>query len=189
MRKAVKNFNISLELAMKENLLGVLAGDVAYTIGAGAGVHLRFRKDEMVTQKKDEDGSSVEKWRMTIDDVAFTDYNGDRRTDLDSEVQSLFTAWNLEEQQEHTDDDTHITLSYVARSDREMQFSHMALVSLLNWELPHEQQLNWRHILYKAQVTANITNFSAVLNTALHQKVVRHIIHPLPHSMPHFVSP
>jgi hypothetical protein len=138
MRKAVKNFNISLELAMKENLLGVLAGDVAYKIGAGAGMHLRFRKDEMVTENESE-GGRTEEWRMTIDDVAFTDYHGDRRPDLDSEVASLFTAWDLEEQQEYTD--THIKLSFVATS-KGIQFSHMALVGLLNWELPHDQQIN-----------------------------------------------
>ena len=32
LKKAIKNFNISLELATKENLLGVLAGDVMYKI-------------------------------------------------------------------------------------------------------------------------------------------------------------
>jgi Holliday junction resolvase len=84
--KAIKNFNISLDLAMKENLLGILAGDVAYTIGAGAGVQFRFRKDEKVTQNEGNDGSTEELWKTTIDDVAFTDYNGNRRTDLTSEV-------------------------------------------------------------------------------------------------------
>lgn len=53
MKKADKNFNISLETAMRENLLGVLAGDVAYKIGADAGVHLRFRKDNLIgTERK-----------------------------------------------------------------------------------------------------------------------------------------
>ncbi|WP_223871785.1 hypothetical protein [Candidatus Dactylopiibacterium carminicum] len=46
MKKADKNFNITLNTASQENLLGALAGDVAYKIGAGAGIHLRFRKDE-----------------------------------------------------------------------------------------------------------------------------------------------
>jgi hypothetical protein len=122
---------------MKENLLGILAGDVAYTIGAGAGVQFRFRKDEKVTQNEGNDGSTEELWKTTIDDVAFTDYNGNRRTDLTSEVQSLFTAWDLEEHQEHTN--THITMSFVAGSEG-MQFSHTTLGHLLNWELPSKQQ-------------------------------------------------
>jgi Holliday junction resolvase len=184
LRKAVKNFNISHDLAMKENLLGVLAGDVAYTIGAGAGVHLRLRKDELVTHNEDSDGRT-EEWKMTIDDVFFTDYNGNRRTDLDSEVESLFTAFPLEERQEHTD--THVTMSFIARSEA-IQFSHTALVDLLNWGLPGEQQINWRTLLYKEQVIANIGSFSAALNAALRQKVVQYVLHLLPHSMPDFVS-
>ena len=159
LRKAVKNFDISLDLAQKENLLGVLAGDVAYTIGAGAGVRFQFRKDELVTQKEDGD-RRAEEWRETIDDVFFTDYDGNRRTDLDSEVQSLFTAWDLEEQQEHTD--THITMSFIAGSQG-MQFSHTALVHLLNWGIPSKQEINWRHLLYKEKVIANIGNFSSGL--------------------------
>lgn len=39
--KAQTNFNITLGDAMKENLLGVLAGDVAYKIASGAGVRLK----------------------------------------------------------------------------------------------------------------------------------------------------
>src|SRR6267142_2693877 len=112
LRKAVKNFNISFDHAMKENLLGVLAGDVAYTIGAHAGVHFRFRKDELVEKKKGDQGRTEELWKGTCDDVVFTDYNGNRRTDLESEVQSLFMAWDLREQQEVTD--THVTVSFIA---------------------------------------------------------------------------
>lgn len=48
MKKATKNFNIGLQGAMQENLLGALAGDVAYKIGPRAGIHLRFRKDDLL---------------------------------------------------------------------------------------------------------------------------------------------
>lgn len=41
----------------------------------------------------------TEQWVMTIDNVNFTDYQGECRADMDSEVQSLFTAWDLEEQE------------------------------------------------------------------------------------------
>ncbi|MBI1209210.1 MAG: restriction endonuclease [Azospirillum sp.] len=182
--KAVTNFNISHQTAMKENLLGVLVGDVAYTIGQGAGIYFRFCKEELLRQDDNEDGKS-ETWRMVVDEAAFTDYNGVRRTDLDSEVASLFIAWNLREQEEHTD--THVNVSFVA-GPNEVQFAHKALVHLLNWELPHNEQLNWRRVLQNAQITKNITNFSAALDTAMRQNVVYHIFHQLPTSMPEFVS-
>lgn len=185
MKKANKNFNISLQTAMRENLLGVLAGDVAYKIGAGAGVHLRFRKDKLCSVEKTEDGYS-EQWEMTVDDVGFTDREGARRTDLDAEVQSLFTAWNLEEKEEHTE--SHIHMHFVA-GEAGMQFAHMALVHLLNWESPKNDRPHWRRILQKEKVTANLENFSAALDVALKQKVVSHIFKFMPHAMPAFLPP
>lgn len=185
MKKADKNFNITLETAMRENLLGVLAGDVAYKIGADAGVHLRFRKDKLLGTEKTEDGHT-EQWAMTIDEVAFTDYEGNRRADLDGEVQSLFAAWDLEEKEEHTD--SHIHIRFVAGNEG-MQFAHTALVHLLSWESPHDDRPHWRGLLRREQVTANVANFSAALEAAFRQKVVSHIFHVQPHAMPAFLSP
>lgn len=185
MKKADKNFNITLEAAMRENLLGVLAGDVAYKIGAGAGVHLRFRKDKLLGTEKTEDGYT-EQWATTIDDVAFTDRECNRRTDLDGEVQSLFTAWDLEEKEEHTD--SHIHLRFIA-GDEGMQFAHTALVHLLSWESPRNDRPHWRGLLRKEQVTSNVANFSAALDAAFRQKVVSHIFHVQPQTMPAFLEP
>ena len=168
---------------MKENLLGVLAGDVAYKIGAGAGIHLRLRKDKLLETEKTEDGYS-EQWVMTFDDVAFTDREGNRRTDLDDEVQSLFTAWDLKETEEHTN--SHVQLHFVA-GDEGMQFAHSALVHLLNWEFPHVDRPHWRALLRKEQVTANVVTFSAALDAAFRQKVVSYIFHLQPHAMPEFL--
>lgn len=185
MKKADKNFNINLETAMRENLLGVLAGDVAYKIGAGAGIHLRFRKDRLLGTEKTDEGYT-EQWAMTIDDVSFTDRQGARRTDLDGEVQSLFTAWDLEEKEEHTD--SHINLHFVAGAEG-MQFAHTALVHLLSFESPHDGRLHWRRILRKEQVTENVACFSAALDAAYRQKIVSHIFYLQPHSLPDFLQP
>lgn len=184
MKKSNKNFNITLNTAMRENLLGVLAGDVAYKIGAGAGVHLRFRKDKLLGTEKT-DAGYTEQWAMTIDDVSFTDREGARRTDLDIDVQSLFTAWDLEDKEEHTD--SHVHMHFVA-GDEGMQFAHMALVHLLNWESPAEDRPHWRALLRKEQVTANVANFSAALDAAFLQKVVSHIFHLQPNTMPAFLG-
>lgn len=183
MKKAAKNFNITLNTAMQENLLGVLAGDVAYKIGAGAGVHLRFRKDKLLGTEKTDDGYA-EQWAMTIDDVGFTDREGARRTDLDGDVQSLFTAWDLEDKEEHTD--SHIHMHFVA-GEEGMQFAHTALVRLLSWESPHDDRPHWRGLLRKERVTANVASFSAALDAAFRQKVVSHIFYFQPHTTPEFL--
>lgn len=185
MKKANKNFNITLATAMRENLLGILAGDVAYKIGAGAGIHLRFRKDRLLGSEKTSEGQT-EQWVMTIDDVSFTDREGARRTDLGSAVQSLFTAWDLEEEEEHTD--SHIHLHFVAGTEG-VQFAHSALVYLLNWESPHDGRPHWRGLLRREQVTANVASFSAALDDAFRQKVVSHVFYLQPHATPDFLLP
>ena len=184
MKKATKNFNITLNTAMQENLLGSLAGDVAYKIGAGAGVHLRFRKDKLLGTVRTNEGY-MEQWAMTIDDVSFTDREGSRRADLDGEVQSLFTAWDLEDREEHTD--SHVHMHFVA-GDEGMQFAHTALVRLLSWESPHDDRPHWRGLLRQEQVTANVASFSAALDKAFRQKVVSHIFYFQPHTAPEFLS-
>lgn len=184
MRKAKNNFNISLDTAMRESLLCTLAGDVAYSIGAGAGLHIRFRKNKLVNEKVIKEYHTEQDWLMTVDDVAFTDYEGNRRIDLDSEVQSLFTAWNLKQQEEHTE--THIQLRYLP-NEGDIQFAHNSLVHLLSWESPKDPNPHWRSLLRKEQVTANVANFSAALDAAFRQKIVSHIFHMMPHTMPNFL--
>jgi Holliday junction resolvase len=183
LRKAKKNFNIALSAAARENLLGMLAGDVAYKIGAGAGIHLRFRKDRLISIEKSGEGWT-ERWQMTIDDVAFSNYDGTRLTDLGTDVQSLFTAWDLEDHEEHTE--SHIFQRFIAGHEG-MQFAHTALVRLLNWASPGADRPHWRSLLRKEQVVANVANFSAALENAFRQKIVSHIFHFQPHAVPDFL--
>ncbi|OAK55088.1 restriction endonuclease [Variovorax paradoxus] len=183
MKKSGASFRISFETAMKESLLSALVGDVAYKIGAGAGIHLRFRKDKQLGAKETEDGYS-EEWLMHLDDVAFTDRDGNRRDDLDDEVQSLFTAWNLEQNEEHTG--SHVQVRFVA-GDEGIEFAHKALVQLLDWEEPHDGRPHWRKLLRKEKVTANVRNFSAALKTGLRQRVVAQVFEFEPHDMPAFL--
>ena len=65
LNKAEKNFNISLSDALKENLLGVLAGDVAYKIAPGASVRFRCKKEELLATEKTGD-AVTEQWQMRI---------------------------------------------------------------------------------------------------------------------------
>jgi len=183
MKKARTNFNIRFEDAIRENLLGILAGDVAYNIGSGAGLHFRMKKVERLSQTRNGDEVS-EQWQMVIDDVAFTDRSGARRTDLTPDVQSLFTAWDLDEHDTFTD--THITRSFVA-ADEGIQFAHSALVRLLDWYNRPEESTNWRKLLREPQVTRDIRNFEATLNNALRQNIVQYVFQMQPQSMPAFI--
>ena len=182
--KAQKNFNIRFGDAMKENLLGVLAGDVAYKIAPGAGVQLRLKKEKLLTVEEN-DNSFTEQWQMRVDKVGFTSAGGFPTKDLDDEVTTLFTTWDLTERQNHTD--THIELQFLASDDDGMMFGHMALVHLLNWTLPEGATINWRHAIRRDSAVSNMTNFGQALQRALEQKVVRIILNQQPQSCPGFL--
>ena len=122
--KAQKNFNITFGDAMKENLLGILAGDVAYKIASGAGLRFRCKKEALVDREESED-TVTEQWKMRIDEVGFMISGGATADDLDPDVTTLFTTWDLSEQQSHSD--THIDLRFIAGDDDGMMFGHMAL--------------------------------------------------------------
>lgn len=181
--KVHKNFNITLNEAMKNNLLGIIAGDVAYKIAPGAGIRLRIKKEKLLAIEKNGE-TATEQWRMRVDEVGFTTANGQLAEDLDSEVTTLFTTWDLDERQIHSD--THIEIQFVA-SEEGMMFGHMALVNLLNWTMPKGEAINWRHAIRRDTVVSNMTHFRQALERALEQKVVYLIFQLQPHIWPDFV--
>jgi hypothetical protein len=162
----------------------VLAGDVAYKIAPGAGIHLRFKKEKLLNTEKNE-GGFTEQWQMRVAKVGFTSAGGETLDDPDNEVTTLFTTWNLAEREVHSD--THVEMQFVAKDEDGMMFGHMALVHLLNWSLPEGASINWRHAIRRDSVVRNMASFVPALKRALDQKVVRIILNQQPQSWPEFV--
>jgi len=184
MSVAEKNFNIAFGKAMTETLLGVLAGDFTYTLPRGTGLHLRFRKDQLISSTQD-DSQVHEEWKMTIDDVYYTDRDGKERRDLGPEIQALFYVNALEESQEHTP--THIFWNFTVEDD-ENKFAHMALVALLNWYASSDDTLNWREVVARQAPVPAVGNFAATVERALHEGVVKYIFHVQPKTSPAFMG-
>lgn len=177
------NFYADFLEVMKQNLMGVLAGDVGFVVGSGAGVHLRMRKDELVSELV-HDGKRIESWQGAFDQVQYTTYTGETVDDLDGQVQAVFMCADLEEQSEDLGD--HIWFHYVG-SDETGQFGHRALVELLDWELAAEGGPRWRHVARRGQITVNMANLTEALQSALDLKMVRYILSMVPQTMPNFV--
>ena len=179
-----KNHNVSWKQAMKQNLMGVLAGDVSFTIGEGAALHLSFRKDKLVGSEN-HDGSTTEEWKTVLTDVAFTGYDGERKDNLPIAVQSLLMTSDLDK----VDDDkgSHIVSSFIATEPRP-NFAHRALVDLLNWEARDEERPSWRALLRAPKVSNSVENLRASLDAALTNKVVQHVFQVHPHEIPDYVA-
>lgn len=181
--KARTNHNITHSEAMKQNLLGILAGDVAYKIASGAGLRFRCNKEQLLS-RQEVDGAMTEQWQTRIDEVSFMVSGGKPVDHLDADVTTLFTTWDLSERQSHNE--THIDLRFVADDDS-MMFGHMALTHLLNWSLPQGATINWRHAIRRDAVVSNMTNFRRALDRGLEHKVVHIILNQQPQKWPAFL--
>lgn len=179
------NYNIAYGKALQENLLGLLAGDAAYTIEPGSGIHLRFRKEQLL-KVEDIGPERMEEWQLRLEQVDFTGAGGSAAPDLDADVQALFATWDLDESQSVTD--THLGQSFVARAQNEVTFGHMALTRLLEWTQPQGEEINWRHVIRRQKVLTNMDNFRQALERGMAQNVVRHVLSQRPHSLPSFLN-
>lgn len=183
LKKAAKNFNISVGDAMRESLMGILLGDIAYKIGEHAGVHLKCDKEALVSEETLDTGSR-ETWKTTITWVGFTDRHGERIEAPASETQTLFKIWDLEELREDHGD--HIRISYTAPGDG-MRFAHMSLVDLLRLWTVDQEKMSWRRVARKDRFTS-IEDFRGAVEKAMDEKVVHFILNTLPRSIPSFVN-
>jgi Holliday junction resolvase len=180
---AQKNHNICLGTALSESLLGVLAGDFSYTLPQGTGLHLRMRKDELISVAHN--GPAVhEEWRMVVDDVHHSDCDGRERRDLPPDVQALFFVNSLAERREHTA--THIHWHFTVEDD-ESKFAHMALAGLLNWYLASGESLNWREVIARTIPVPGVNDFAGTVARALQDKVVKYIFNIEPQTTPLFL--
>lgn len=184
MELAEVNYNIHFSKAMSENLLGVLAGDFSYTLPRGAGLHLRMRKEKLLSSVRT--GPEVhEEWHMVIDDALHIDRDGNKRRDLSAEVQTLFFVNDLEEEQEHTP--SHVHWRFTVQDD-ENKFAHMALVRLLHWYSSGDKPLNWREVVTRSAPVPGMTDFGATVDRALREGVVKYIFRIEPQTKPTFLS-
>lgn len=180
---ARKNFNITHNEAMRQNLLGALAGDVAFKLAEGSGVHLDLAKEELIETTPTEDGYT-EVWQMRVSNVFFTGQGGEVRDDLHIETTQLLTTWDLESTEEHFP--THVRQSFTVGADG-IEFAHRALVRLLDWESGAKDRASWRNVLRSTEITRSIAHFGTALKRGLTEGVVSHIFRQQPVTTPDFL--
>lgn len=184
MSLAKVNYNIRFDLAMKQNLLGVLAGDVAYRPMPGAGIHLIIAKENLIDTR--EDGrTTTETWQMRLRRIDFTGGGGEPAK-LHAETGQLFLTLDLGAEEEHSS--TEIRQSFVVTEETGMQFAHRALVGLLDWESGAKDRPSWRSLLSAPKVIRSVADFHTALTRALGEGVIQHIFRQQPADMPPFLE-
>lgn len=183
------NFNITHAEAMRQNLLGVLAGDIAFVLGERSGLHFNAAKEALIeTQPNgpDEGEGYTETWQARWTEIYFTDREGRPREDLHPETKQVFASWDLQQREEHFDDSIVV---HFEPGESQVQFAHVALVYLLGWERKTGEPVSWRHLLRAPTVVRSIENFGAALERALEEKVLTYILRQQPNAWPPFLPP
>lgn len=130
----VKNMNLSLETAMKESLLGRLAGDFAFRFHEGAALNLLMRR-----LGKTETGE-----RVRIEAVFFTDAQGKRCSGDMTGVHLLFMCVDDVSEVEESDEFLHQRFTIRTQN---IEQAHRTLTRILDVFSGRRPSPRWREIL------------------------------------------
>lgn len=185
--KATKNFNLKFNDALINSLMGILAGDFGYSLGVGAGVHIKAKKQSISNVEIIDEGDQyTESWMSVIDDVYFTSHRGEILRNLSPIAQQVFFSWDLAE--DSTVTDTHITLHCYC-AERSLLFAQMALTRVLAFHRKDsDQHLRWRAILGGDKSISAFENFRKGIDENLHKGIVYNVLDIRPNIMPNFLK-
>jgi Holliday junction resolvase len=172
MRPAKKNFNISFGDAMRESLMGCLAGDFSFSFEPGIGFHLRIRKLDWKEGKLE----------GRIEEAYFTTADGQKRESSRGLVQ-LFMCVGQEIKMVETD--SHILQSYIV-DGQNSQFAHRAIVALLG-DAGDGAKGEWRQVLLKEKLPLRDMGPREAVQLAITAGFVGVLLDIHPHSWPAFL--
>lgn len=178
MQPSPTNHKIKWIDAIKENLLGVLAGDFSFSFREGVGFHMSIKKEGPL-----EEGNG---FRGVIDDAYIADPEGNRHNGGGGIFQ-LFLC--LDQEATVMETETHAVQSFIISSSEAAEFAHRAMVKLLSTFSASgpNQTVLWRQILARNLLPRIGDGPHQAAQNALEARLLRHVIQQLPRTMPPFL--
>ena len=165
-RKNKINWVLPMNEAFRQNLLGVLAGELSYQLMDGVGLHLEARKDELV---RTESADQSETWRLTITKAWFTDGNGKEYRQTPPGIWPLFLGSHLSI---HTEVNAATVLeSFVIDKTNEVvgktQWLHRVLPLILRFTESDSDPISWRQKLLRNALPTTGSRLKDVLGETI----------------------
>jgi len=176
LRKAAKNLNISFGDALKETLLGLLAGDFSFSFRPGVGLHLKIRK------VKEHDDRSFE---GKVEEAYLLNARGEKHKGGGGILQ-LFTC--IQQDVELQEDETHVVQSFIVPANNSSEPAHRALVTLLEI-FRGKEPLVWRHVLLKEQRPWLSVSPQQAARNGLEAGFIQYVLQIEPTTPPSFIRP
>lgn len=174
-RIAKTNYKISFTEAMRQNLLGILAGDFSFSFKSGTGLHMKIKK---LSNTKDGFNGVVEQ-------AYFQNPDGDRDNGGEG-LMHLFMCIDQETSIKESDD--MVTQSFVIENSNQAEFAHRAIVSLLSIFSKPANQLSWRQIMLQNQISSLPKDPKHSAKIALRKGYINKITNYRPSDVPYFLA-
>ena len=182
--QAVKNRKYTLPNALRQNLMGSLAGDFMIVFKEKVGLHLRGRKEAKLGSRQ-EGTTFSEQWKIRIEDAFFTDGNGSRvNLKDDNTLWSLFLSADV--RTKTSVDETHIIHSLMM--PEEMQPAHQSLVVLLSHWVDEQNPLIWRQALLSHEEPMECSQLREAAVEGIERNYVQYVLDPVPETTPDFLN-
>jgi hypothetical protein len=172
------NYRIDFQDAMKQNLLGILAGDFSYRVVPGTAIRLRFHK----LSEPDEAGG----FDAEIQDPHFVNSSGERIPNI-PHLSSLFLFWDNDVEQ--VDEGDAIVQSFVIPETDLGEFASRTLSKIVHAIAGFKgAEPNWPAITHDAAHFAHETGgFRRVAEEGAKHGVISHVFRQRPQEMPRFL--
>ena len=185
-QKAKSNFHLSLETAMKNNLMSFLAGDFAYVLKPNVGLHFVMKKEKLVAQKTTGEEAKEQQGLVRIEEAYFTNSEGSQTSNLPSGLWPLLISAEPEPQDKVEED--YIYQRFVIPENSGIKFAHAALPVLLNFSNNEEEKIHWRKQLEEHKYPVEFKLFYEAAQAGIEKKYVQYIFHLKPREIPNFLK-
>ena len=178
-RLANVNHKIDFATALKENLLGLLAGDFSYRLTPGTRIRMRFRK------LADPDPATGE-FPATITNVDYVNPSGKVVTDV-PQLHSLFMFWQNDVEIEEDGDD--IVQSFVIPDGTTAELASRTLARLVHsFSSLRSESVDWHAIVHDSGHFAHQAGeLKHLIAVAARHGMASNIWTVIPHTFPSFL--
>jgi hypothetical protein len=176
---AVVNYKIDFDDALKENLLGMLAGDFSYRLAPGTRFRMRIHK---LTQPDPETGD----FRGKVLDAQFANPSGEPIPNI-RHLWSLFMFW--ENEVELVDEGSDVVQSFVVPDIKRAEFASRTLSQVVHaFAGLRGSQVSWRAIIHDSEHLAHDTGrMRALVEEGARHGIITDIWNLYPQSSPSFL--
>ncbi len=184
-KKSYVNYHLSFEDSFKENLLSCIAGDRAYQLCDGVGLHIESKKQGVIERKTD---SEEEIWNIIITDAWFSDSLNNHYKKIPHGIWPLFLAADIDVSD--TVNDPMVLQEYIFKGGEgdnlKLQYLHMALPIIVKFAQADET-IHWRKKLETDTLPVSGYELRKVLNSTI-GSFTRYVFSITPSTLPPFLN-